>query len=105
MAGAFSGTTLFSSVVVMVTATRDEVWGLSLLRADFGVGTMLLLRLAVELARLSSSLTDDLAMLCLRFLSELLVSSSLLLDFMDDGIGLFFLRFLVVVDDDDEVLG
>lgn len=101
-AGAFSGNTLFSSVVV--TATLDEVWGLGLPRADFVVGIRLLLRLAVELVRVSSSLTDDLAVLCLRFFSELLASSSLVLDFMNDGIGLFFLGFLVAVDDDDGVL-
>lgn len=106
LAGAFSGKTLFSSVVFVVTATRDELWGLSLPRAGFVVliGTMLLLRLAVELARLSSSLTDDLAMLCLPVLSELLTTSSVVLDFIDNGIGLFFLGFLVAVDDDDDAV-
>lgn len=104
-AGAFSGNILLSSVVDVVTATRDEVWDLGLPRADFVVGIRLLLRLAVELLRVSSSLTDGLAMLGLRFLSELLASSSLLLDFMDDGMGRFFLGFLVAVDDADGVLG
>lgn len=83
----------------------NELWALSLPRAD-PVGT-LLIRRVVELARLSSSLTDDLAMLCLWFLSELL-ASSVVFDFMDDGFGLFFLGFLVVVvddDDDDGILG
>ena len=94
--GAFS---LFSSVVAVLAAeTPDELWPLSLPRVGF-VGTVLR-RLAVELAKPSSSLTADLAMLCLR--SELLVISSVVLDFIDDGVGLVFLGFLLVDNDDDD---
>lgn len=106
-AGAFSGTTpFFSSVVAVVVAaaTPDELCALTFPRVGF-VGTMLR-RLAVELDNPSSSLTADLAMLCLRFFSELFVISSVVLDFMDGGIGLLFLGFFMVdVDDDGGTLG
>lgn len=75
-------------------------------RAAGFVGTVKLRR-AVELARPSSSLTDDLALLFLRFFSELLTISSVVLDFVDDGIGLILLvvDVDVDVDVDDVVLG
>ena len=100
--GAFS---FFSSVVdVLAAETPDELCALSFPRVGF-VGTVLR-RLAVELDKPSSSLTADLAMLFLRFFSELLVISSVVLDFMDGGIGLLFLGFLMVdVDDDGGTLG
>ena len=139
-ADAFSRkTSLLSSLVALVAAA--ELWALRLPRAGFA-GTMLR-RLATELASPSSSLTedlammcllrffsellgissagfvgtmlrrraspsssltDDLAMLCLRFLSELLVISSVVLGLMAGGFGLFFLGLLVVGDDDVDVV-
>ena len=96
--GAFS---LFSSVVAVLAAeTPDELCAFCFPRVGFA-GTVLR-RLDVELAKPSSSLTADLAMLCLRFFSELLVISSVVLDFIDDGVGLVFLGFLLVDNDDDD---